>query len=90
MSQCKGQKNGTDINWRVAEDGSVYSPFDTRVAIIDPEGTLYLYDKKVRTGLPFTPTDRCALTHRLRQLKEDNPSSDKSDSDPKPADPAEA
>ena len=65
------------IGWSVNRDGYVINQAGTKVAQIGKGGTLYLYDKKMRTSLPFSIADWHSLS---RQMGEDYSPSDNSSS----------
>ena len=50
--------------WRIDADGYIVSPANTKVARLEGDA-LYLYDKKLRVGLPFRLVD---WTHLLTLL----------------------
>ncbi len=55
------------IDWTIQDDGSIISPYGTKVAQLRGT-TIYLYDKKVRVGLPLTPADLTRLTADLQSM----------------------
>ena len=58
------------IDWTIQDDGSIISPYGTKVAQLRGS-TIYLYDKKVRVGLPLTPADLSRLTADLQSKHAD-------------------
>lgn len=46
--------------WVIGDDGSVISPNGTRCAMV-MNGCIYLYDKRIRTSVPFTLDDHLNL-----------------------------
>jgi hypothetical protein len=56
---------GIVVGWRIDPASYLVSPAGTRIARIT-EDTLYLFDKKIGTGLPFTREHWAALFASLK------------------------
>ena len=51
----------TRVAWRVDHQGNLYSPVGTWFGKVK-DGALMLYDKRMKTCLPFTPEDWQSLS----------------------------
>lgn len=56
--------------WRIDPDGYIISPSGSKVARL-VDGTLMLYDKKVRVALPFLLSDWAFLRQQANTISSD-------------------